>query len=295
MNFNRVAANVRPTMNTSNPIASLNSTLSRLTQNTNVSRATSSVFLNVWVVVGIIAVVALVCYVYHRKIGYYISLGWSNLQQLVGDGDSVDIQFNGGGAVNLSKYDKPPSPNLPSVPDRVPGMPGAESGQPGTFISGMMPHPGKQVFNVSRNVYTYHDAAAVCAALDSELATYEQVQSAYKQGADWCNYGWVQGQMAVFPTQKDTYEKLQKGRPQYHNACGKPGVNGGYFDDPELRFGVNCFGARPSKSDMDELNTSQVALPPTTDEIEFEKQVQKFRDQLDNTTVLPFNKESWSG
>jgi hypothetical protein len=194
----------------------------------------------------------------------------------------------------------PPHPNLPSVPNRPSGMPGAQSGQPGTFLSGVLPHPnfstgGKQVFNVSRNIYTYHDAAAVCSALDSDLATYEQVKDAYEQGADWCNYGWVMGQMAVYPTQKETYEKLQKGNPQYHNACGRPGINGGYFDNPELLFGVNCFGVRPAKSAMDELNNSEVALPPTTDEIEFDKKVQKFRDQLDDTTVLPFNKNSWSG
>jgi len=212
MNFNRAMMNMQPSTN-SGPSPNLSATLSRLTQNTNAVRAASSPFLSVWVVIGVIVVVAVVCYVYHKKIGYYISLGWSNLQELVGLGESVDIKFNTGGSVSLSKYDKPPTPNLPSVSNRVPGMPGAESGQPGTFLSGMMPHPGKQVFNVSRNVYTYHDAAAVCAALDSELATYDQVQSAYKQGADWCNYGWVQGQMAVYPTQKETYEKLQKGHP----------------------------------------------------------------------------------
>jgi hypothetical protein len=71
-------------------------------------------------------------------------------------------------------------------------------------------------------------------------------------------------------------------------------VNGGYFDDPELLFGVNCYGKKPSKSAMDELNMSQVALPPTTEQIAFEKRVQKFRDEMDNTTVLPFNKNSWS-
>jgi hypothetical protein len=254
----------------------------------------TSPFLNIWVVLAIVVVVAVLCYVYYRKIGYYVELGWGNLKHLVGSGDSVDVEV-GGGVVNLSKYDRPPSPNLPSVPNRPSGMPGAQSGEPGTFLSGVLPHSGKQVYNVSRNVYTYHDAAAVCAALDGELATYDQVQSAYKQGADWCNYGWTQGQMAVYPTQKETYEKLQKGNPEYSNACGKPGVNGGYFDDPELRFGVNCFGIRPPKSAVDELNNSQVALPPTTDEIEFEKRVQKFRDELDNTTVLPFNKNSWSG
>jgi hypothetical protein len=255
----------------------------------------SSPFLNGWVVLGVVVLVAVLCYVYYQKVGYYIQLGWQNLQEMTSNGDSVDIQFGkNGGQVSVSKYDRPPTPNLPGVPNRPSGMPGAIPGQPGTFLSGVLPHAGKEVFNVSRNIYTYHDAAAVCAALDSELATYDQVQTAYKQGGDWCNYGWIQGQMAVYPTQQDTYDKLQKGYPQYHNACGKPGVNGGYFDDPELLFGVNCYGKKPSKSAMDELNMSQVALPPTTEQIAFEKRVQKFRDEMDNTTVLPFNKNSWS-
>jgi len=63
--------------------------------------------------------------------------------------------------------------------------------------------PGQQeVFNISKNSYTYYDAEPLCKALNAELATYEQVKKAYNQGADWCNYGWVKGQMAVYPTQK---------------------------------------------------------------------------------------------
>ena len=26
---------------------------------------------------------------------------------------------------------------------------------------------------------------------------------AYKKGAEWCNYGWTQGQLATYPTQKN--------------------------------------------------------------------------------------------
>jgi Na+-transporting methylmalonyl-CoA/oxaloacetate decarboxylase gamma subunit len=57
-----------------------------------------------------------------------------------------------------------------------------------------------EVFNISKNVYTFNDAAAVCAAAGAELATYDQVKAAYDKGADWCNYGWIIGQMAVYPT-----------------------------------------------------------------------------------------------
>jgi len=275
----------------------------------NIMASASNAFSNVWVLVAIVIIVAILCYVYYKKIGYYVDLGIKNISNIISGRRTVEAEFGSADNMNatgnltatLKPMDagEPPHPNLPTVPNRPSGMPGAQSGQPGTFLSSVLPHPnfsngGKQVFNVSRNIYTYHDAAAVCASLDAELATYEEVKDAYDQGADWCNYGWVKGQMAVYPTQKETYEKLQKGRPQYHNACGRPGINGGYFDNPELLFGVNCFGVRPAKNAMDELNNSEVALPPTTDEIEFEKQVQKFRDQLDDTTVLPFNKNSWS-
>jgi hypothetical protein len=276
---------------------------------TNMLNSVTGAFSNIWIVGALVILVAVLCYVYYKKIGYYVDLGIKNISKVINGRETVEAEFGsadnmdapGNLTATLKPMDVgvPPHPNLPSVPNRPSGMPGAQSGQPGTFLSGVLPHPnfstgGKQVFNVSRNIYTYNDAAAVCSALDSDLATYEQVKDAYEQGADWCNYGWVKGQMAVYPTQKDTYEKLQKGRPQYHNACGRPGINGGYFDNPELLFGVNCFGVRPAKNAMDELNTSEVSLPPTTDEIEFDKKVQKFRDQLDDTTVLPFNKNSWS-
>jgi len=276
---------------------------------TNVMGNVTSAFSNIWIVAALIILVAVLCYVYYKKIGYYVDLGIKNISKMIKGRDSVSAEFGVAGSMGspgdlvatVKPMDEgtPPHPNLPSPPNRPSGMPGAKENQPATFLSGVLPHPnfstgGKQVFNVSRNIYTYHDAAAVCAALDAELATYDQVKDAYDQGADWCNYGWVKGQMAVYPTQKETYEKLQKGHPQYHNACGRPGINGGYFDNPELLFGVNCFGVRPAKNAMDELNNSDVALPPTTDEIEFEKKVQKFRDELEDTTVLPFNKNSWS-
>jgi len=190
------------------------------------------------------------------------------------------------------------APMLPPE-DRPVGMPGAMNPPPTPIemllgnIDSVSPER-KEVFNVSQNVYTFHDASAVCAANDANLATYEQVRHAHENGADWCNYGWIKGQMAVYPTQKSTYEKLQKGDPEYRNACGKPGVNGGYFDNPELRFGVNCYGIKPAKKASDELMESQVALPPSPDEIEFEKRVRKFREQMDNAVILPFRKGQWT-
>jgi hypothetical protein len=134
----------------------------------------------------------------------------------------------------------------------------------------------------------------LCRAFGAELATYDQVKEAYEKGADWCNYGWAKGQLAVYPTQQSTYDKLQHGPEEERMSCGVPGVNGGYFDNPELRFGVNCFGVKPPRNATDELLESQVALPPTPDQIEFDKKVQKYREQLNTITVLPFHKGQWT-
>lgn len=152
-----------------------------------------------------------------------------------------------------------------------------------------------EVFSVSKNTFTYYDAEPLCKALGAELATYDQVKQAWERGADWCNYGWVKGQNAIYPTQKDTWEKLQSGPEDQRMACGRPGVNGGYFDNPELRFGVNCYGPKPSQSKHDEEAVAKrTGVPLTPSGIDFEKRVSKYRGEADNIGVLPFNTNKWS-
>jgi hypothetical protein len=246
-------------------------------------------FTRFWPVLTIILVIFVGLIVYNRTIGYSLDLGWSRLYNKILGRETVEVDVGSTAAPEAGIQATLKPEELP------PGMPGAAATDDTILGSLSSLGPSRnEVFNVSKNIYTYADAPAVCAALGAELATYEQVKDAYDNGADWCNYGWVKGQMAIYPTQKETYEKLQKGAPEYRNACGQVGVNGGYFDNPELRFGVNCFGKRPSKNATDELLESQVALPPTTAEIEFEKRVQKFRDQLNTITVLPFRRGQWS-
>ena len=191
--------------------------------------------------------------------------------------------------------------SLPFSPEKRPsGMPGAKE-EPGFFkkaknaFSKAM-SPDKEVYNISRNIYTYDEAAPLCKAMGAELATYEQLSIAQQNGADWCNYGWVKGQMAIFPTSESTWNKLQMGPQESRHSCGKPGVNGGFFDNPELRFGVNCFGPKPEKKDSDELSMESAnSGPPTAEQIEFDKKVQKFRDQMGNVAILPWSREKWEG
>jgi hypothetical protein len=148
---------------------------------------------------------------------------------------------------------------------------------------------GKQVFNISRNLYKFSDAEPLCRAYGAELATYDQVKDAYKAGADWCNYGWSKGQLALYPTQKSTYDKLQHGPENERMSCGLPGVNGGYFPNEEQRFGVNCYGPRPAESALDE----RVQMEERSDTA-FDREVNHYKAELDSIAVNPFNTKQWS-
>ena len=161
---------------------------------------------------------------------------------------------------------------------------------------------GEEVFNVSNNLYTYEDAQAICSAYDAKLATYDQIEAAYTDGAEWCNYGWSDGQMIFFPTQKSTWDKLQK-TDDHKNDCGRPGVNGGYIANPYAKFGVNCYGKKPKASDTDiaRMNASKDHVyPKNKKDIELEEKVNYWKQNADkmlNLNAFNINRwfENWSG
>ncbi len=154
-----------------------------------------------------------------------------------------------------------------------------------------------QVFNISNNLYTYEDAQAICKSYGSRLATYDDMEKAYEDGAEWCNYGWSDNQMIYYPTQQETWDKLQK-IPSKKNNCGRPGINGGYMKNPYLRFGVNCYGKKPEPTAADLKNMSQVAdmLGPSTPQDELmNKKVKYWMDNSANLLKInSFNHNKWS-
>jgi hypothetical protein len=161
----------------------------------------------------------------------------------------------------------------------------------------------KEVFNIAENQFTYEDAPAVCAAYGAELATYDQVEAAYNDGAEWCNYGWSADQMAFFPTQKKTWEELQK-NPATAHQCGRPGVNGGYMPDPKITFGVNCYGVKPTMTPNDQMAMQQYQAsltqptqptPLTPEEVAFNQKLQYWKENAAQIlTINGFNENKWS-
>jgi len=146
-----------------------------------------------------------------------------------------------------------------------------------------------EVFNVSNNLYTYDDAKSVCSSYGARLANYDEIEEAYNKGAEWCNYGWSDGQMAFFPTQKDTWSVLQRNKARA-NDCGRPGVNGGYMANPHIKFGVNCYGKKPvaSEADLALMNAKKASLTPAA------KDATEPKKEWKDAVLNSFNKDKWS-
>jgi hypothetical protein len=154
-----------------------------------------------------------------------------------------------------------------------------------------------EVFNISNNLYTYEDAPAVCSIYGAKVATYDQIENAYNKGGEWCNYGWSDGQMALFPTQKSTWNLLQ-GSEETKNNCGRPGINGGYMENPNILFGVNCFGKKPSPTDKDLafMNANkEINIPKTESDIIVNKKAEIWKNNPDLfLNVHSFNRNHWN-
>jgi hypothetical protein len=155
----------------------------------------------------------------------------------------------------------------------------------------------EEVFNISNNLYSYQDAKAVCKAMGSRLATYDEIEDAYNNGAEWGTYGWSEDQHAYFPTQKETWSKLQKVKGHEHDL-GRPGVNGGYFSNPNVRFGVNCYGVKPPMTDAEKAlmdAKKDHVYPKSKEDQALDAKVEFWKANKDKMLVLNgYNTKSWS-
>ena len=224
------------------------------------------VLVPVIVALGIFIVLFIIVVMFRQQIATGLEVAWEKVKNLMG----------------LSKPAvQPPPPEF--VPDAKVDNSTVEKILPGK----------KEVFNINTNKYSYSDADPLCKAFGAELATYDQVKDAWKKGADWCNYGWVQGQAALYPTQQSTFDKLQSGPEDQRMACGMPGINGGFFDNPELKFGVNCYGVKPSESDTD-ARASMQEKNLTPEALAVDKKILDYKAHRNEIAVNPFKPGTWS-
>ena len=238
----------------------INNSVNATLQNT----PTPLISIPVIITLGILIVLFIIVIIFRQQIALGMELAWEKIKQLLG----------------LSTPAVQPPP-----PEFVPEAQFFQQGAVEQVLPGR-----KEVFNVAQNKYTYTDAEPLCKAFGAELASYDQVKDAWNKGADWCNYGWVKGQAAVFPTQESTFNNLQAGPEDQRMACGVPGVNGGYFDNPEMRFGVNCYGTKPSENEADarEIMAQNGDLTPQA------LQVLGYKSKMGQIPVNPFKPGTWT-
>lgn len=245
---------------------------------------TLSSFLFSWYgMIMIVVIVMVLMWIYYETIGYYFNLGWDKMKWSREHNEKIRIDVPGtqiSAELKPAEHSKSKEAPISSIGDAVQRLE--------TDVEKALGGDSKQVFNIARNLYKFEEAEPLCKAFGAELATYDQVKHAYKSGADWCNYGWSKGQMALFPTQKETYEKLQTGPEEQRMSCGIPGINGGYFPNAEQRFGVNCYGERPAKSALDERLEHQPS------DIAYDREVNRFKAELDTIAVNPWAPKQWS-
>jgi hypothetical protein len=151
----------------------------------------------------------------------------------------------------------------------------------------------KEVFHIANQDYTYDQAKCKCESYGSRLANKDEITEAYNNGANWCTYGWVNNQSAYYPVQKCTWDKIQNENehlPKYAKKfCGRnPGLNGGYFSNPTLKFGVNCYGVKPKgkiikekKAECESQNFCQL------------KTNFQSANRLESDEIVGFNENTW--
>jgi len=147
-----------------------------------------------------------------------------------------------------------------------------------------------EVFHLRKNIFNYNEAKEACGLLNSRLATYDEIENAYSNGANWCSYGWSDDQMVLFPSQKEFINQLKQ-FPGHERDCGRVGVNGGYVQNKYAKFGVNCYGKKPYATEKDKEYMTKYKLSGSVpDDLLKKLRKEKEKDFL----VTPFNKEKWS-
>ena len=153
----------------------------------------------------------------------------------------------------------------------------------------------KEVFHIGNQDYTYDQSRCKCNSYGARLATKNEVTQAYNNGANWCTYGWTEGQNALYTVQKCYLESLKDDNgnnflEKSDKYCGKEGLNGGFFPNPSLKFGANCYGVKPKGTIVKPKSDSNC---PQKSFCELNQNFQASH-KLDTDEIIGFSKDKWN-
>jgi hypothetical protein len=142
----------------------------------------------------------------------------------------------------------------------------------------------EEAFLVKSNIFNKDESNKVCKALfNSRVATREELNADYNNGANWCNYGWTMDGSAYYPLQNNSDTPV---------CVGLKGLNGGALDGAP-RLGITCYGVKPSEKEYTSLETiyrdSSIAEADMV-------MLEKYRKMMSSgkIKVAPFNDKVWS-
>lgn len=160
----------------------------------------------------------------------------------------------------------------------------------------------KEVFLIY-NKYNYEDAKEICKIYSGRLATEEDLDKAFKNGANWCNWGWLDNKKIAYPVQEKYWEQVEK---VHKGHCGPTaGINKLSNIDPSKKYSVNCYGIKPRKSKKDLLIDTDLLKSKKKDKLDDrikqcklvkkEKAAKKWaNEQKKDVRIVSFNNYKWS-
>jgi hypothetical protein len=182
-----------------------------------------------------------------------------------------------------------------------------------------------EVFQISNQLYTYDEAKCKCESYGGRLATKAELTQAYNNGAHWCNYGWVEGAEAYYPVQQCELDRKAKNIKDYNDIlkkhyeepekytlkmvnearqkmyrensldfCGSAaGLNGGLFENKNIRFGATCFGKKPDGMSVREKDAKCVNSVLTEEDKKDETNKSKCGGVSKDDVISSFNYDTW--
>lgn len=290
MNMSKVMNNSAKVMNNSmnNMVKNINNTLNNTKKNITPTTSVSSdkwknMFKNVdkKVVIKSICIILLLCIVIYFVVCYvnYSKKECYKKKSFL----EYAFDFSDSSPCQLENAPMPPQKPIPE-PSPVKIIPVSES--------------KKEVFHIANQDYTYDQAKCKCESYGATLATKNDMVQAFNNGASWCTYGWTDGQSAYYPVQQCDWDNIETEKKKYHKDseqykklyCGHPGLNGGFFPNSNLKFGVNCYGVKPKGNKQSKLKAPYCAP------MNFCKLEDNFyaSHKLDTDEISPFSPEMWS-
>lgn len=160
----------------------------------------------------------------------------------------------------------------------------------------------KEVFLIY-NKYTYSEAKEICKLYSGRLATEADLEKAFNNGANWCNWGWLEGKKIAYPVQEKYWEQVEK---VHKGHCGPTaGINKLSNIEAGKKYSVNCYGIKPRKSKKDLMLDEDLLKTKGRDKLEDrikqckldkkEKEAKKWAsEQKRDIRIVNFNKYKWS-